>query len=189
MVRGREKFSRYKPIISSLVTICNLFPEVIRQKLFVLFRLTTGNKGLLIRYILLKSLAKSCGDNVSVHPGVYILNPQKISIGNNVSIHPMCYIDALGEINIGNDVSIAHGVTIMSSTHQYSNLKISIKDQPVDALKTDIYENVWVGAKVTILAGVEVNSGSVLAAGAVVTKNVERDTIVGGVPAKKIKNR
>ncbi|MGM0853978.1 MAG: acyltransferase [Bacillota bacterium] len=189
MVRGREKFNRYKPIISMLASICNLFPVAVRQKLFVLFRMTTGNKGLVIRYILLKSIAKTCGDNVSIHPGVYIFSPQKISIGDNVSIHPMCYIDAQGEINIGNDVSIAHGVTIMSSTHQYSNLKINIKDQPVDLLTTEINDNVWVGAKVTILAGVKVNSGSVLAAGAVVTNNVEKDTIVGGVPAKKIKDR
>jgi acetyltransferase-like isoleucine patch superfamily enzyme len=189
MVRGRDKFNRYKPIINILVNMCNLLPLIIRQKLFVLFRMTTGNKGLVIRYILLKSIAKSCGDNVSIQPGVYIFCPQNISIGHNVSVHPMCYIDAFGKINIGNDVSIAHGVTIMSSTHQYKDLKIPIKDQPVDLLTTEINDNVWVGSKVTILAGVKVNSGSVLAAGAVITKTVEKDTLVGGVPAKKIKDR
>jgi acetyltransferase-like isoleucine patch superfamily enzyme len=189
MVRGRDKFNRFKPIISLLVNMCNLLPFIMRQKLFVFFRMTTGNKGLVLRYILLKSLAKGCGDNVSIHPGVYIFSPQNITIGHNVSIHPMCYIDALGVIYIGNDVSIAHGVTIMSSTHQYSNLKIPIKDQPVDQLTTEISDNVWVGSKVTILAGVKVSSGSVLAAGAVITKNVDNNTIVGGVPAKKLKDR
>jgi acetyltransferase-like isoleucine patch superfamily enzyme len=189
MTRGRDKFNRYKPLIGVLVNICMLLPNSIRHKLFTFFQMTKGNRGLLIRYILFKSIAKKCGDNVSIHPQVYIFCPQKLSIGDNVSIHPMCYIDATGGINIGNDVSIAHGATIMSSTHQYENLDVPIKDQPVDLLNTEINDNVWVGSKVTILAGIKVNSGSVLAAGAVITKNVSKNIIVGGVPAIEIKER
>jgi acetyltransferase-like isoleucine patch superfamily enzyme len=188
MSRGRDKFNKYKSLINMLVKVCMLLPNSSRHKLFLFFRMTNGNIGLLIRYILLKSIAKKCGDNVSIHPHVYIFNPQQLSIGDNVSIHPMCYIDASGGIYIGNDVSIAHAATIMSSTHQYSNLDIPIKDQPVDLLNTEIKDNVWVGAKVTILAGIQVGSGSVLAAGAVITKNVTPNVVVGGVPAIKIKD-
>lgn len=189
MSRGREKFKKYKVIINTLVKMCNIIPKSFRVKLFIFFRMTKGNKGLLIRYVLLKSIAKKCGENVSIHPQVYIFNPQRLSIGDNVSVHPMCYIDAAGKINIGNDVSIAHGTTIMSSTHRYDNMDIPIKDQPVDLLHTEIKDNVWVGSKVTILAGIKVESGSILAAGAVVTKNVSENIVVGGVPAKKIKER
>jgi acetyltransferase-like isoleucine patch superfamily enzyme len=189
MTRGRDKFNKYKPIITKLVKACKIVPSSIRHKLFVLFRMTKGNKGILIRYILLKTLAEKCGDNVSIHPQVYIFSPQKLSVGDNVSIHPMCYIDAAGKIKVGDDVSIAHGTTIMSSTHRYENIDVPIKDQPVDLLKTEIKDNVWVGSKVTILAGITVDNGSVLAAGAVVTKNISKNTIVAGVPAAKIKMR
>ncbi|QBP43095.1 acyltransferase [Paenisporosarcina antarctica] len=148
-----------------------------------------GNKGLLIRYIFLKTITKECGDNVSIHPNVYLYKLKNLSIGSNVSIHPMCYIDSTGRIDIGNDVSIAHGVTIMSTTHQYGDENILIKDQPVDLLYTKIEDNVWIGAKATILGGVEVSTGSIVAAGAVVIKDVPIRAIVGGVPAKIIKYR
>ncbi|WP_223280427.1 acyltransferase [Virgibacillus halodenitrificans] len=189
MNRGRDKFNKYKPVITILVKVTKMIPRRLRQKMFVFFRMTNGIKGIAIRYILLKTIAEKCGDNVSVHPQVYLFNPQGLSIGNNVSIHPMSYIDAAGKIKIGNDVSIAHGVTIMSSTHRYENRDVAIKDQSIDLLNTEIKDNVWVGAKVTLVAGVEVGSGSVLAAGAVVTKNISDNTIVGGVPAVKIKKR
>lgn len=189
MSRGRDKFNRYKPIITMLIKICRILPVNIRHRLFIFFRMTKGNVGLLLRYILLKSIANKCGDNVSIQPNVYIFCPHKLSIGDNVSIHPMCYIDATGGIYIGNDVSIAHGSTIMSSTHRYDNLDIPIKDQPVELLSTVIKSDVWVGSKVTILAGIRIESGCVLAAGAVITKNVSKNLVVGGVPAKKIKER
>ena len=137
---------------------------------------------------MLKTLA-DIGDNVSINPNIYIFNPENLSIGNNVSIHPMCYIQASGGIKIGNDVSIAHGVTLLSESHRFSNLNIPIKDQGLDYKETIIQSNVWIGAKASILAGVTVKSGSIIGAGAVVTKEVEEYSIVGGVPAKVIKSR
>lgn len=189
MVRGREKFHRYKTIINMLVKFFSFFPVNINLKLFNSSRFIKGNKGLLIRYVLLKNIAHSCGDNVSVHPGVYLFNIDKISLGNNVSIHPMCYIDGAGGIEIGSDVSIAHGVTVMSSEHKFSEINVPIKDQGIELLKTVIKDNVWIGAKATILGGVVVEEGSIVAAGAVITKKVNKFTIVGGVPGKKIRER
>lgn len=189
MVRGRDKFKKYKLFINIMVILCELLPLFIRQKLFEGCRMIKGYKGLLIRYILLNTITKECGDNVSVHPNVYLFQLKNLSIGNNVSIHPMCYIDASGGINIGNDVSIAHGSTIMSTTHRYDDFRIPIKDQSVDLLMTEVEDNVWIGAKTTILAGIKVGYGSVIGAGSVVTKDVPSNNIVGGVPAKKIKER
>ena len=114
-MRGRDKFKKTKPIINAIVKTFSVLPRSTRVKMFEHYRMVKGNKGLLIRYVLLKTIAKSCGDNVSIHPNVYILNTHNLSVGNNVSIHPMCYIDAAGGVEIGNDVSIAHGVTVMSS--------------------------------------------------------------------------
>lgn len=155
----------------------------------VIFRGKKGIVGIAIRYIVLKSILPDLGDNVSIHENVYLYSPENLHIGNNVSIHPMCYIDATGGIDIGDDVSIAHSVTIMSSTHNYSSLEISIKDQDVYCINTKISDNVWIGAKATILSGVIINSGSIVGANALVSKDVECNMIVGGVPAREIKKR
>lgn len=189
-LRGREKFHKYKKIINVMCKLSSFLPKSFRSYLFQLFRMKKGKSGLAIRYILMKTLAIQCGDNVSIHPGVYILKPDNLKIGNNVSIHPMCYIDATGHITIGNDVSIAHGVTIMSTSHMYTEKGIPIKDQPITYEKTTIDNDIWIGAKATILAGISISKGSVIAAGAVVTKSLTMDNIiVAGVPATTLKFR
>lgn len=188
-VRGREAFQKFKPFILALSAVLKVFPKSVRLKMLVGFRRTKGHKGLVIRYALLKTLAKSCGDNVSIHPDVYLFSVSQLTLGNNISIHPICYIDACGEIDIGSDVSIAHGVTILSTTHTFENTDVPIKDQLVEKKKTIIENNVWIGAKATVLCGNTVHSGSVIATGAVVTHDVPANTVVAGMPARVIKER
>ena len=189
MSAGRDKLSKYEKIINLLVFIISKIPNVVRKKLFEHYRKLKGNKGILIRYILLKSLAKRCGKNVVIFPDVYIMNVQNLELGDNVSIHPMSYIECgeKGIIVIGNNVSIAHGVTIMATNHQYKDQSIPIKYQELIFKKTIINDDVWIGAKATILAGVNIERRAVIAAGAVVNKNVDSGSIMGGVPAKLIK--
>ena len=189
MNRGRDKFNKYKSLISLLAKAYSILPRKVRIILFEHYRTTKGLKGQLIRYVILKTIAKKLGNNVSIGPDVYILNVEELVIGDNVSIHPMCYINAKGGINIGNDVSIAHAVTLLSESHIYSDLNISIKDQGLLFKATEIKSNVWIGAKATILAGVTIGSGSIIAAGAVVTKSFNECSIVGGIPAKLIRTR
>ena len=136
--KGREKFQKAKPLILFLSKLYQCFPKRIRIKLLEHYREKKGIKGLVLRYALLKTIAEYCGDNVSIHPGVYLLHPQGLSIGNNVSVHPMCYLDATGGIEIGNDVSIAHGCTILSTTHTYTDREIPIKEQRVEKQKTTV---------------------------------------------------
>lgn len=187
--RGRDKFYKYKKYIILLSKFFGIMPLRIRLKIFEHFRMTKGIKGIVIRYALLKSITAHCGDNVSIQPGVYILNPEKISFGDNVSVHPMCYLDATGGIFIGNDVSLAHGVTVMSSQHNFEDAYKPIKDQGVTLQKTIINENVWIGAKATILAGKIVESGSIVGANTVITKNVDANSVVVGIPGRTIKKR
>ena len=157
--------------------------------MFNFFRNTNGLLGIGIRYILLKSIAKKCGDNVSIHRGVYLLSPENLVLGSNISIHPMCYIDATGGIIIEDNVSIAHGTTILSSTHSFNQLDVPIKDQPLEFHETKILENVWIGCKTTILSGITINSGSIVGANSLVNKDVNNNQIVGGSPARKLSER
>lgn len=193
VVRGREKFSKFKAVLSLLSKLYAVFPMRIRKALFEKYRNMRGKLGLGIRYALLKSIARECGDNVAIYTGTYILNPQNLSIGSNVSIQPMCYLECgnseLTGISIGNDVSIAHGVTIMATSHLYENKDIPIKDQGVELKPVKICDNVWIGAKVSVLCGTEIRSGTIIGANAVVTKSTEGNSIYAGVPARKIKER
>lgn len=101
----------------------------------------------------------------------------------------MSYLDCTGELNIGNDVSIAHGTTIMTSSHNYSKDTIPIKDQGMSYKKVVIEDNVWIGAKVIILYGLLIKQGTIIAANSTVTKDVISNVIVAGSPAKILKYR
>jgi acetyltransferase-like isoleucine patch superfamily enzyme len=187
MTTGRDKFRKIKGLISILVAIHSVLPYGFNLFLMKSFRHTNGNIALLIRYVLLKNLAESCGDNVSVQPGVYLFSLNKMTIGNNVSIHPMCYLDAAGGLNIGSDVSIAHASSIMTTNHAWEDVSTPIKYNPEAFAKVTVCDDVWIGSGVRILAGVTIASRGVIAAGAVVNKSTESHAVYGGVPAKLIK--
>jgi acetyltransferase-like isoleucine patch superfamily enzyme len=187
MATGREKFKKNKSIINFLVKFFGLFPKKMIWFLLRFFRNTNGKLGLLIRYLLVKNLAKQCGDNVSIQPNVFLFNLQNVSFGNNISIHPMCYIDGCGGIEIGNNVSIAHSSTIISSNHTWDDIQVPIKYNKETHEKVVIQEDVWIGCGCRILAGVHIDKRVVIAAGAVVAKNAEQNAVYGGVPAKLLK--
>jgi len=186
---GRDLFRKVHLILNVLSGLYRLFPLSVRVWLLEHHRKTRGKFGLGIRYSLLRTIAKSCGNNVSIHPDVYLLNPQNLSIASNVSIHPMCYLDAVGYIDIGENVSIAHGVSIISANHSYSDSVTPIKYQPIMTEIISISENVWIGAQAILLSGVRIESGCIIAAGAVVTRSTTPDSVYAGVPARIIKDR
>lgn len=188
-MRGRDKFAKFKPVINLLVKIYSVLPQSLRNRKMARLRKKTGNIALVKRYALLKTLAKSVGDNVSVFPDVYLQNVQKMEIGNNVSFQPMVYIEAYGGVKIGDDVSIAEGASLFSVNHGFEDMNTPIKDQPLTALPIEVENNVWIGAKATILGGVKVAEGTIVAAGAVVSKATEKNSTVAGVPANIIKKR
>lgn len=186
MIRGREKFGKYKTIINLISNCISIFPLKVRKQYFAHLRNKNGKIGLVLRYATIKTLIKNIGDNVSIHPGVYIFNPENLSIGNNVSIHPMSYIEAYGGIIIGNNVSIAHSVSILSVNHCYQDTGTLINDQGIESRPSVIEDNVWIGAKAVIMGGVIISQGSVLASSSVVTKNFGQNVVLAGVPAKVI---
>lgn len=112
-----------------------------------------------------------------------------LKIGNNVGINHYCYIGVRGDVVIGDNVIFGPRVSVFSENHNYDNIEIPIKEQGVTKGKTVIGNDVWIGANVSIMSGVSIGDGCVIAAGAVVTKNVSAYSVVGGVPAKLITNR
>lgn len=131
-----------------------------------------------------------CGKNTIFHLGTVIRAfSGQITIGENCSFNPYCVLYGDGGITIGNDVRIATHVVFSAQNHVFSNKHIEIYRQGINALGIVVEDDVWIGANSTILDGVIIGKGSVVAAGSVVTKNVEPYSVVGGVPAKLIKKR
>lgn len=187
--RGRDKFAKAKGVLLLLTAVYKCFPLRIRKKLLEHYRAKNGLLGIAVRYALLRSIAENCGDNVVIYANAYLLSPEKMSFGSNVSVHPMCYLDATGGLTIGNDVSIAHGVTVMTTSHLYTDTQVPIKDQGCAAASVVIEDDVWIGAKASVLMGNRVAKGAIIGAGAVVTHDVPAYHIVAGVPAKTIRLR
>lgn len=177
----------HKRLTSFFFKVVGLFPKRFVLHLFNLSNGYRGNIGFGIRYICLKRLAASCGENVALFPHVTMKHVDRMHIGNNVSIHTTCYLDALGGIIIGNNTSIAHASSIISFDHTYLDRSLPIKYCPVETAPVIIREDVWIGCGCRILKGITIGSRCVVAAGSVVTKNVPSYSLVAGVPAKIIK--
>jgi len=142
-----------------------------------------------IRWIFLKLVLKKMGRNVLIDYGCYLRYPWRISIGSNVSLNRGCNIYASmqlkhAEIIIGNNVALGPNVTLFGAGHDLSFLSL-----PDTAGNIVIKDYVWIGGNSTILHGVTIGEGAVVAAGSVVTRDVESYSVVAGIPAKKTKDR
>ena len=108
---------------------------------------------------------------------------KNIHLGNNVFINAGCHFQDQGGIYIGDDVLIGHNVVLATLNHDENPLKrANLIASPIK-----IGNKVWIGSNATLLPGVTIGDGAIIAAGAVVTKDVEENSIVGGVPAKFIR--
>ena len=145
---------------------------------------------------LMEVALKKHGKNVTISRGAFFQGISNVTIGNNVFIGPHATFYCLkSEILIGDNVMLGPNVSIVTGDHRYNLIgktmmeisnseKTGNEDQPV----VFIGDN-WVGANAVILKGVTIGEGAIVAAGAVVTKNVPNYSIVAGNPAKVIKRR
>lgn len=176
---------RYFKYIDPLLAV---FPKFLAKPFYKLFKNKSGNIGFAMRYLCIRKMAKKCGSNLAVYPRCELIHIDKMEFGENISIHTMCYLDAVGGISIGDNVSIAHASSLISFNHTYNDPSTPIKYNPCDCRPIVVDEDVWIGCGCRVLAGVKIGKRSVIAAGAVVNRDVENNSIYAGVPAKKIKS-
>lgn len=136
-----------------------------------------------------RRILHSCGSELELSRNVLFEFPERLSIGSRVFINAGTIITARAPISIGNDVLIGPYVIINSGNHGYANLTIPIRLQAHVSAPIVIGDDVWIGANVVILRGVQIGQGSIIAAGAVVTKDVPERVVVAGIPAHVIRIR
>lgn len=136
-----------------------------------------------IRNMLSRITGSEIDESVALFPPVYINYGKHLSIGKNVFINFNCTFLALGGITIEDNVLIAPDVKLLSENHPLS----PAERHTLVPGKIHIKQNAWIGAGAIILPGVTVGENAIVAAGAVVSKDVPDNTIVGGIPAKIIK--
>lgn len=124
------------------------------------------------------------GRGSRIHIGARFFYPAKIQIGQGSIIGDNIFLDGRDKLVIGNHVDIASGVMIYNSEHDVNSEDFHAILAPVE-----IGDFVFIGPRAIILPGVKIGKGAIVAAGAVVTKNVPEFTIVGGVPAQTIGER
>lgn len=131
------------------------------------------------------------GDNVVIRAGCMLLPSRgSINIGSNCSLNHYVVINGQGGVHIGSHVRIAAFVSILAANHIFTRTDIPIAEQGISSKGGILIEDdVWIGTHAAILDGVKLSRGTIVAAGAVVTKSTPPASIVGGVPAKILRFR
>lgn len=136
-----------------------------------------------VRNLLSCLFGKTVDESFRVFPPFYTDFGKNITVGKNVFINACCHFQDHGGVSLGDGCQIGHNVVFATLNHGLA---------PEDRQTTypapiTLGKNVWVGSNSTILQGVTIGDNAVIAAGAVVTKDVPENTIVGGVPARIIR--
>jgi acetyltransferase-like isoleucine patch superfamily enzyme len=130
------------------------------------------------------------GERCEIHRGAQLLAyGGSIEIGDDCSINPGCILYGHGGLKIGSHVRIAAQTLIVPANHIFADAHRLIRDQGETRKGITIGDDVWLGARVTVLDGVEIAEGCVIAAGAVVTASTEPYGVYVGVPARLVKHR
>lgn len=131
------------------------------------------------------------GDNVKIGAYSYVTCTSHLSkygkglkMGNNSAIGEFTHFGASGGIEIGDDVIMGSYISFHSENHVFEDRSKPIREQGVTSKGIKLGNNIWVGAKVTFLDGSSVGDNSVVAAGAVVNGNFPPNSLIGGIPAK-----
>lgn len=147
-----------------------------------------GLTGFVMRYLLFKALFGSLGGMCYVAPGVTMQRCYGIRAGKNLAVNRGSLIDGKGGVEIGDNVLIGPYVIITSAQHSFERPDLPMNAQAEKKARVQIGNDVWIGTHAIINPGVSIGDRVIVAAGAVVTHDVESHSVVAGVPAKKIKD-
>lgn len=136
-----------------------------------------------IRALMSELTGQSIPDSFNMFPPFYTDCGVNLHIGENVFFNSGCRFQDQGGIYIGDNTLIGHNVVLATINH---GLEPATRGANYPS-PIRIGSNVWIGANATVLPGVTIGDNAVIAAGAVVTKHVAANTVVGGVPAKQIR--
>lgn len=137
-----------------------------------------------VRMFLLRKKGATIAKNVSIWRGVEIRNPQGLVIGPGCAIGPGVTLDARKGLKIGKNVTIAKDAIVWTLHHDMNS-----KDFHTIGGETIIEDYAWICSRSVLLPGVRVGRGAVIASGAILSKNADDCSVMGGVPAKKIGER
>jgi len=129
------------------------------------------------------------GKWITFYPGIKLNTGRNLILGDYVDLAWGTIITTDGGVTIGDRTLVGYRTQILSGNHKIPPNRGRIFDSGHSSKSIKIGNDVWIGANCIITAGVKIGEGAVIAAGSVVTKDVAAFTIVGGVPAKIIKER
>ena len=177
MIGNRDIMSKTLKRISKLPSMFRTFVDVI----FIneLLQLVPSYR---VRYFFYRSKGMKIGKGSALFRKCYLQCLENIEIGKDNNIGFFCRLDGRGGLKIGNNVNISSYCIFESGGHDLEDFTDTFGEISVE-------DNVWIGTRCLILAGVTIGEGAVVGAGSVVTKDVAPYTVVAGVPAKFIKER
>lgn len=158
-------------------------------------RIKIGRRCRIARHALLRANTRAetairVGDGMSIQENALInTNQGKVVIGDDCWLGPHSLIYGNGGVTIGNHVMIASHCVINTVSHNAGRLDIPMSQQGIHTAPVIIEDDVWVGIRAVILQGVRVGRGSIIGAGAMVTRDVPPGCVVAGVPARIIRER
>lgn len=142
-----------------------------------------------VSLIVEKGATLTIADNSFIGENCYIkCYGGNIEIGENVSINSKCFLNGAGGLSIGNNTRIGTQSIMISSNHIFEDTSVLIKDQGTTRVGVSIGENVWFGARVTVLDGITVASHVVVGACGLVNKSILERGVYVGIPARKVKD-
>lgn len=153
--------------------------------IFLLLPLPSFGWGIKFRGWLYSKLIKQCGKNLSLSSLVNIYNPSTLICGDNVYLGYCSYIGD-GDIRLGDEVVIGPYVSITAGNHLFKDGSVRFGGYAYKPIS--IGRGTWIGAHASILSGVTIGKGCIVAAGSVVVNDVEDGKIVGGAPARILKD-